>query len=693
MTSPTSRFRGFAATGAIAFAVLDFFTGGLLSAPLGWIFPSLTPSRRLAAITVAIAMVPLWRRFRGLPEEQRRHWPWAAGAALCFAVAILTRFLTLGWDSHHGGDGYEGRFVSPVLTMMRTGNLNHTYHEYPGLFLYLLAGAFILAFMVGISLRLGVEFAAMPDLLFYTAGRAMVALSSVVTVTLTMALGRLYGGFSTGLLAAALVCLSPLEIDTSQLIRPDVTLEMFAVLSLILMVRALDTGTLSAVGLAGFSVGLATAVKYTGFLGLPALLFTAVAAAGSVERRVQRLVLALAATGAAYLVASPYSALDLPGFLKGLADQGSYNTDPRLRPDDNMPLFYSGILVSRGLGPFAMGFALLGLIRTLRSPRTRDWILIIYAAFYLKFFFAAPAQFDRFMLPCIPVLAVWAAQGVEAVWTWRPEPGRRRRALVVATVVALLLPSAVRSGMYLRTRLEPSPRDAARAFLDSWVGRGVHPAVAVSRLGPFLDGASFTVGWFDEFDQKTLPFLANFDYIIASSPDSRQALQPFRLLKVFEPSPWGVGRFQAIYEVPSHLRAHYTPVPANQIRLDSLTQSDRLGVLVDGDARSIWRGRSSKSDPVSLNVDLGRARALGQIEMVVPREGQAALHRLIVESVSETEAVEVIDNYILRAGGFVRVFLPPGSARRLRITLPRGQEQTIAIGEMTILERVSLPNP
>ena len=197
-------------------------------------------------------------------------------AILVLAAAL--RFTGLGWGLRHLPDLDERWFVEAIGRMLAARDLDHRFYEYPGLFFYLLAP--VLAFLH--PPHFGAD--------AYLAARAVVAVFGVVAVALTYVLGARFVGHGGGLAAALLVAVSPVEVFTAHMVRPDVALEVFVLLAFLAFLR-LGPDSRGDV-LSGVALGAATALKYTGVLLVPSYLAQRLTAPGF---RLSRLALAAGA--------------------------------------------------------------------------------------------------------------------------------------------------------------------------------------------------------------------------------------------------------------------------------------------------------------------------------------------------------------------------------------------------------------
>jgi 4-amino-4-deoxy-L-arabinose transferase-like glycosyltransferase len=181
---------------------------------------------------------------------------------------------------------------------------------------------------------------------------------------------------ATGLVAylalekPAAIFLAPLFLEASPLffsqswtyLNVDIVGTCFVVLTLVACLKGIKELSMYQSGvLPGVFAGLATGSKYTlGLVIVPVLL--AIWSYFDARRRISASAAALAAMVAAFLIVVPYSVLDIPGFLNGLAfeayhySQGHHGYDA----DPGLPqlYYYGGQFAEFGAGGAAL--AILG---------------------------------------------------------------------------------------------------------------------------------------------------------------------------------------------------------------------------------------------------------------------------------------------------------------------------------------------
>ena len=134
----------------------------------------------------------------------------------------------------------------------------------------------------------------------------------VLNVALLYGVGARLLGRGAGLVAAALLAVSPVDVETSHQVRPDVLLEGFGIAAL-LVFRRVGARLRDDAG-AGLLIGLATAVKFTGLLMVPFYVAVRVLRPGP---RVRGLAVAGALAVLVPVLATPYSLIHLERYRRG----------------------------------------------------------------------------------------------------------------------------------------------------------------------------------------------------------------------------------------------------------------------------------------------------------------------------------------------------------------------------------------
>ncbi len=307
------------------------------------------------------------------------------------------------------------------------------------------------------------------------------------TVLFVFLLTRRLAGEQPAFLAGLLVAAAPLHLQQAQMVNVDVPLTLLTTAALYLCVRLQEEGTVRQYVLAGAAIGLAASAKYTGAL----LALPLVAAVAVREGRVffswtilRRIALAGAVAAAVFALVNPYIFLDLPQFLQDFGFERRHMTEGHfgIRTETSTVGFYVFQVLPAALGIVPALFAIAGLATLGRQARAPHAALAVWLVTYLAVLFSWTMRADRYLLPVIPVIAVWASLGAVRLWErMRPQAARRPFLIVSAAVLGVvLLGEPVTADLrYYRAASLPDTRDIAR----EWIERTLPPG-GVAAMGP-----------------------------------------------------------------------------------------------------------------------------------------------------------------------------------------------------------------
>ncbi|HSP93529.1 MAG TPA: DUF2298 domain-containing protein [Thermoanaerobaculia bacterium] len=374
------------------------------------------------------------------PSNIRRD-RWPLGALFLFAAVV--RLVGIRWDQGHFFHPDE-RAIAMAVERISFAPLQLN----PHFFAYGSFPLYVTRVVTSLLARVRPWFGGYDGIIF--TGRLLSAFWGAATVVLLALLGaRLYGR-RVGLLAGALLAATVLHVQSSHFAISDIPLTFLILLSLFFLIEVVESGKLSRYLLAGLSIGLAVATKFS---ALPILLPLAVAVAirWHAERKARPLLYGLAAGVAAvafFLLGQPYAILDFRAYIHDILEQSRMVRNAGIVPYTNQ---YIGVtkylydlqqMILWGMAPLLGLAAVWGTIRCVgrvfRKVNTAELVLLSW----VLPFFAVTGSFDvkflRYLLPIYPLLILFGAAWLES-WAERARTGRVVRAIVLAgTAVALL---------------------------------------------------------------------------------------------------------------------------------------------------------------------------------------------------------------------------------------------------------------
>ena len=253
----------------------------------------------------------------------------------CVIGVALVAF-ALRWWGANAGLPYmyhpdEPRYVTIAQTIVKTGDLNPHFFNYPSLFVYLHAAVYVPLYMVGRlagslhsfadiaaphMLTMGTTYTTQPSTVLL--GRGVSVVLGTASVVLVYVVGRQVYSRTVALFAALLLALAASHIEHSRFIAPDVLLVWCIMLALWAYVRVWQHGSTRNYVFAGIVTGLVAGSKYNGAMIVVVVLLAHWMRRGWRGLRDWRIYVALALSSVVFLVTTPFALLDWRTFVADL---------------------------------------------------------------------------------------------------------------------------------------------------------------------------------------------------------------------------------------------------------------------------------------------------------------------------------------------------------------------------------------
>ena len=400
------------------------------------------------------------------------------------AVALWLRLVGIGSGLPYRVGIDEPALMEKSVYIVKSGDFHPHFWDYPGLSIYLHAAVASVRFLYG---AMNKEWASLEDDnvwpgAFYHWARVVTAIIGTLTVLVVFRSATRWGPL-VALIAAAAMAVQPQHVRESHFALTDVPLTFFVALTFLMSQRAAEGGRFREFLVGGLAVGLATASKYNGALALlmPLLVVLVSARPGT---RVMSAIAVLGGALGGFLLAAPYSILDLPGFLNGFAELMQHYNAPR--PFSEMASTYFKFVLNwftypghlpRWFGyPAVILFVLGGLMvfRDLFQPARRGTALavLVFPLVYFWFISNQSLQYGRYLMPIAPMLSIGVAVGIVAVRdiVARRAPGRMTR-LALALLLLVLVPPTLTSRDFVLDQRRVSTEEQ----VGDWLTANVKP--------------------------------------------------------------------------------------------------------------------------------------------------------------------------------------------------------------------------
>ena len=457
-------------------------------------------------------------------------------AAIVIAGAAL-RFWSLGHGVPFALGPDEHFVLERALRMVRTGDPHPYFFDYPTFYIYIQALVIVLRFLAGAAAGLWSSLDEAPAAAFYVWGRATTALIGTATIPIAWRVARRFG-LAAAIVASVMLAVDPMHARESRYVLTDVPQTFLVLLACLLSIRAVERPSRRAFGWAGVAVGLAAATKYT---AAAAAVMPAVAllyAPGGVHERLKRGAWAAAGAAGAFLLAAPYTVLDLPAFLNGFAAlstgylEGPYTPWQTYLTHLRRDLSWVGFAAALA----ALALAALRAIRPSDPARATCGIVASFVVAYFVFMSRHQLIFARYLLPMVPpvlvligALAGWAAARTSAT-RWGPVA---RRAVFAAVVIALAAGPAVTALSFAQRIARTTTAGLAYRWLLEHAPPGSRLAIESGGLIPsadryVVDFLHSLIDWnLDAYRRQRTDFVIAssdaFGHVLAGAPNSPEA--------------------------------------------------------------------------------------------------------------------------------------------------------------------------
>ncbi|HXF70054.1 MAG TPA: glycosyltransferase family 39 protein [Thermoflexus sp.] len=454
-------------------------------------------------------------------------------SGLILLAALLVRVWGINYDLPYIYHPDEPGYVTISQNIFKTGNLNPNFFNYPSLFFYINAIAYIPYYIFGkligvfktpndilppISLAMGVTKSPMPTTILL--GRVITVVFGVGTAGLTFMIGKqLTGKTMVGLLASLMIAISPSNVSHSRFITPDTFVVFFATAAFLATVLVYQQGKTWQYTMAGICIGLTTSSKYNGALIVLPLILAHFLRHGKEALKKPNLYLALLLSGLGFLATTPFALIDSSKFLADLAFEARHYSTGHAGMEGNTLKWYLEYMW-RTAGIIYI-LALLEILRGAYSRSKETVLLSIFPIVYFAFISNFIVRNDRTFLPLTPFLFLLAASFlvrlIDRASKLQSQTSRELSisAIICLTIISLIFPISKTITDTIRLTIVDS-RETARIWINNHLPAGAK--LAIESYSPFVDPSRFSVHGFGRIiDHEPEWYVEQgFDYLIFS---------------------------------------------------------------------------------------------------------------------------------------------------------------------------------
>ena len=352
-------------------------------------------------------------------------------------AAFLVRIFGIGFGLPYIHKFDEPTLVDRALVMMKTGDFNPHFFNYPTLYIYLQLIVYVADYFYGMGSG---YISSLDDIktqtdtgwpwtvshpFFHLSGRLLTCILGTITVYLIYVIGRTLYNEQFGLVAALFLAFSPGHVNHSRFISPDVPGTFFITLSILFASFIFKDGTKISYILAGLFAGFSISTKYNNFLVIIPLILAHILNAKKEKVFSKNFFLMLFYLVFGFYLGCPYALWDLSNFLRGTGWEVAHYKflgNPGAEGKNNwlfyLSSFYDDSILSMGepsgysMGSLLFIFCVLGLFWGILRNHKNYLFLISFPILHYIFMSIQKTRFLRSMTPILPFACILASVGM-----------------------------------------------------------------------------------------------------------------------------------------------------------------------------------------------------------------------------------------------------------------------------------------
>ena len=411
---------------------------------------------------------------------------------LVLIIGLVIRIWGITWGLPQEFHPDEPLVVPRAIDTVTTGDWNPHYFLVPSFQTEITSIAYNLVYLGG---RISGSFNSTSDFgewsasnygSLYLIGRGLSVIFGLLTIAGTIFLTRLVlkkrEEDETGdvpadrisIFSGLIIALSPLTVTASRLITPDIPMLAFYVWAVYIMLRAVHSGNARKLALAGFIAGLAVSSKYSAaVLVLPLIVSAWHTGKNDGNLNLGQLYVAPIFTlFCGFLIGTPWLLLDSSTFFEHLFIQY------RQQHEGHLGMEQSGFTALHMLWDFmtneGFGFlilAVVGIFSGFNRVRREWWVILPLLVIYLSEVSRWQVYADRYLLPAIPLLAVWTGFGLVSIMgIFRQRVLKNLIAVII--IILVIVPPMLVSITKAHRLVLPDTRTLALAWVEENIPEG-----------------------------------------------------------------------------------------------------------------------------------------------------------------------------------------------------------------------------
>jgi hypothetical protein len=445
------------------------------------------------------------------------------------AIGMGFRFLGILWGLPYLYHPDEYQIVQVYLTMIRNLDLNPHWFTYPSFSVYVNGFSYALYFFarhlfgsfqisdISFPKVLVLGTGTIDDPNIFILGRGVSILFGIgVVVLVYLCCVKVTGKPLAGLFAALFTAVSPVNVEQSRLILPNIFVAFLVLAVLWFSLQIYCNGKLLSYVLAGLCVGFTIAAKYNGAIIVVVIIAAHFFRSGIRLEKLHYLLLAFLLSVVGFVVVTPYAVLDFHTFLPMMLEARNQYASGWPGQEGQAFLWYLNYLISyEGIITLA---ALFIMVKAFIKKDKLILLISIFPIVYFIFISSMQIRNDKTILPMIPFLHILGGVFLSWLYIYISELSIRKSMQwisIAGMILLFLLVPIYRTTKTVISVIEPDGRETARIWIGKNIPRGSF--IALEAYSPYVSPKRYHVvpvqgfgpqslSWYTERDVRYLVF-------------------------------------------------------------------------------------------------------------------------------------------------------------------------------------------
>ena len=469
----------------------------------------------------------------------------------------------------------EPKIVKRAIRIIKTGDLNPHFFNYPSLYIYMQAAIYSTSGFFGKTFLGYKDISDFEMTTIYYLGRLFTIFFSIGTLFIVYLIGKYLFSEAAGLISALFISFSFLHVTHSYSVTVNSPMVFWVMLSFLMSVFIFTKGPkMKYYILNGIFIGFAIGTKYTAFPAFFPMLYAHFYSSSFSIKAIfnKKLIIAALLVLIAFFISTPYSLLDFDKFYHDIKHESRhYSTGHIGSESKTTSYFHYTLTLLYEFGVIPLIISLCGILYLLIKNKKKAFFLLCFPILYFGFIGVYKVYFSRNIIALVPFLSLFSGFLISQIYySIKCEPKapikknsfyhifttKKTYFIIIFVILACLSMYGIhnqylKSVRYIKKITLPDTRWISTQWIEENIPRG--SKIALEFYTPRPDKKHFKIFYLGHRGLGMKRNLKKFDFLVASSGDYARffknkkkyakkvniynnIFERYKLIKIFKPN-------------------------------------------------------------------------------------------------------------------------------------------------------------